>query len=416
MPLPSNLPILPLRDVVVFPGITAALFVGRQMSLSALNAALNSEDNLLALFTQLDLNTEEPGFADLCHIGVLAKVEQTVVLPDGIRKTLLTGLTRILSKTQLASRPFLQCQPEAAKEIEPPEVNPAYLEEVRQDFLRLIKYREKSDLIALAASFLRQNLFRGSKSQGDSPLLDLVRSDNPGIFADQIISVIHTSPDNQKACLLELNPVIRLKFAHKILVQQTHNAEFEREIKEKAQMAIKDEHRQIFLREQLKIILQELGESAPIAIHNPIFHGRGFRLNEQLAFVLMPYAERFRPMYTEIIKPVVEQCGITCIRADDLYSPKAIMEDIWKLINEAKVVIADVTGKNPNVFYEIGLAHAVGKEVIIMSQDLDDVPFDLRHLRCLIYKDSVAGFKKFERQLYETLSMLLGLATGKSVS
>lgn len=170
------------------------------------------------------------------------------------------------------------------------------------------------------------------------------------------------------------------------------------------------------LAEQLKIILEELGDSAPISLYNPIFQGRGFRQNDKLTCVLMPFSEGFRPIYTDIIKPVVEQFGITCVRADDLYGPKAIIEDIWKLINEAKVVIADVTGKNANVFYEIGLAHAVGKEVIIMSQDIEDVPFDLRHLRCLIYRDSVSGFKKFERELYQTLGTVVGLPGGKSVT
>jgi hypothetical protein len=106
---------------------------------------------------------------------------------------------------------------------------------------------------------------------------------------------------------------------------------------------------------------------------------------------------------------VAEQFGLTCLRADDLYSSNVIMEDIWKLINEAKLIIADVTGKNANVFYETGLAHAIGKDVIIISQMIDDVPFDLRHLRCFIYKDSVAGFRALERQLYQALNSIDGL-------
>ena len=116
MQLESNLPILPLRDFVVFPGVVVPLFVGRPKSLSALDAALNSDDQLLALFPQLDSNAKEPEFTDLCHVGVVAKVEQTVTLPDGTRKTLFAGLRRILLKTQLASCPFLQCQAEAVKE------------------------------------------------------------------------------------------------------------------------------------------------------------------------------------------------------------------------------------------------------------------------------------------------------------
>jgi hypothetical protein len=121
-----------------------------------------------------------------------------------------------------------------------------------------------------------------------------------------------------------------------------------------------------------------------------------------------------RILLSEIVKPVVEQFGLTCVRADNLYYSKPIMEDIWKFLNEARIVIADVTGKNPNVFYEIGLAHAIGKEVIIISQSIDDIPFDLRHLRTFIYQDSVAGFRKLEHQLTQSLSTIDGLKKVKS--
>jgi len=128
----------------------------------------------------------------------------------------------------------------------------------------------------------------------------------------------------------------------------------------------------------------------------------------------MPFAEKFEAIYSEIIKPVVEQFGLTCVRADNLYDSKPIMEDIWKFLNKARIVIADVTGKNPNVFYEIGLAHAIGKEVIIISQSTDDIPFDLRHLRTFIYQDSVAGFRKLEHQLTQSLSTIDGLKKVKA--
>lgn len=164
----------------------------------------------------------------------------------------------------------------------------------------------------------------------------------------------------------------------------------------------------------MKIILEELGEDAPLSLYNPVFRGRNFKVNPELTFVLMPFAEKFEPIYNEIVKPVVEQFGLTCVRADNLYRSKPIMEDIWKFLNEARIVIADVTGKNPNVFYEIGLAHAIGKEVIIISQTIDDIPFDLRHLRSFIYQDSVAGFRKLEHQLTQSLSTIDGLSKVKS--
>jgi hypothetical protein len=84
------------------------------------------------------------------------------------------------------------------------------------------------------------------------------------------------------------------------------------------------------------------------------------------------------------------------------------MGDIWKFVREAKVLLADLSGKNPNVFYELGLAHAIAKPVILVSTTIEDVPFDLRGLRVLIYdKDNETWGpdlrKKIEKSLKETL-------------
>ena len=85
------------------------------------------------------------------------------------------------------------------------------------------------------------------------------------------------------------------------------------------------------------------------------------------------------------------------------------MEDIWKRICGARVVIADCTGRSPNVFYEIGLAHAIGAPVILITQRKADVPFDLRHNRYIEYKypsRSISGFKKrLADTLHETLAL-----------
>src|SRR5579872_5376744 len=74
------------------------------------------------------------------------------------------------------------------------------------------------------------------------------------------------------------------------------------------------------------------------------------------------------------------------VRADELFSSGSVVEQIWEQIEKAKVLLADLTGKNANVFYELGLAHARGKPVIFTSGVLEDVPFDLRHLRVIIYE------------------------------
>ena len=74
------------------------------------------------------------------------------------------------------------------------------------------------------------------------------------------------------------------------------------------------------------------------------------------------------------------------MRADDIYNNQSIIEDIWKYINEARLLITELTGKKANVFYETGIAYTIGKDVVLISQSMRDVPFDLRHLRCIVYE------------------------------
>lgn len=104
-----------------------------------------------------------------------------------------------------------------------------------------------------------------------------------------------------------------------------------------------------------------------------------------LAFVLMPFQDPFNKYYNSIILPSIREAGFNGLRADQIFGPTEIVQDIWKAINEAEIIIAELTTKNPNVMYELGLSHAIGKSVIMLSQGIDDIPFDLRSLRCIIY-------------------------------
>lgn len=141
---------------------------------------------------------------------------------------------------------------------------------------------------------------------------------------------------------------------------------------------------------------------------NPIFHGRDYLINERLVFVLAPFLEPFTTIFKDHIKPTIEQGdAFTCIRADDIYDNRPIIEDIWKSINEARIVVAELTGRNPNVFYEVGIAHTVGKEVILITQSMDDVPFDLRHLRCIVYDYTPRGVQTLETNLRNTIDGIM---------
>lgn len=117
-------------------------------------------------------------------------------------------------------------------------------------------------------------------------------------------------------------------------------------------------------------------------------------------FVLMPFNDLFNTYYDEIYKPALMEAGMDVYRADTLYASVPIIEDIRNGIIKADLLLADLTGKNPNVFYELGLAHAIGKSVILTVQNLEDLPFDLRHLRTIIYNTSrVDWVKKLHKDI-----------------
>ncbi|MCC6574158.1 MAG: hypothetical protein IT462_10220 [Planctomycetes bacterium] len=103
-------------------------------------------------------------------------------------------------------------------------------------------------------------------------------------------------------------------------------------------------------------------------------------------FVMMPFGGWNDAYYKEVYVPAVKEAGFEPVRGDEVFSSGSVVEQIWEQIEKAKVLLADLTGKNPNVFYELGLAHAARKPVVFTSGSLDDVPFDLRHLRMIIYE------------------------------
>lgn len=111
-------------------------------------------------------------------------------------------------------------------------------------------------------------------------------------------------------------------------------------------------------------------------------------------FVIMPFGSWNDEYYQRIFKPAISDAGLAPIRADDLYRPGSIINDIWRLTQDAKVVLADLSTKSANVLYELGLAHAIAKPVVIVSEALEDVPFDLRALRVIEYDKNAHNWGK----------------------
>jgi hypothetical protein len=103
-------------------------------------------------------------------------------------------------------------------------------------------------------------------------------------------------------------------------------------------------------------------------------------------FVVQPFSGPLGGYYELIYRPAIEQVGLQPLRADaEIFGTGKIMDQIWRGIRGAKVLVAELTMKNPNVFYELGLAHALEKPVVLVSSNQEDVPFDLRHIRVILY-------------------------------
>ncbi len=141
---------------------------------------------------------------------------------------------------------------------------------------------------------------------------------------------------------------------------------------------------------------------------NPLFGAIDFKINSKKVFMLMPFGDQdLNEFYEDNIKTTIANIDMHCSRADDIFSNKSIIEDIWRNINEARIIIADLTQRNPNVFYEIGIAHTLGKDVILISQNENDIPFDLSHIRTILYKNSPRGALEFQDKLKETIKGIM---------
>ena len=126
-------------------------------------------------------------------------------------------------------------------------------------------------------------------------------------------------------------------------------------------------------------------------------------------FVMMPFAEPHGNYYSSVYKPAIEKAGLKPIRADhEIFGAGKIMNQVWSGIKAAKVLVAELTTKNPNVFYELGLAHALKKPVVLVSSNEEDVPFDLHQIRVIYYdvNDPFWGPKLVEKVAENILSAL----------
>lgn len=137
---------------------------------------------------------------------------------------------------------------------------------------------------------------------------------------------------------------------------------------------------------------------------------RKIKKSKMKTFVVMPLNDKVSEnLYRYSIKPVCKKLNLSAIRADEIFSPNPILDDIVGAVENAKVIIADITGKNANVFYELGMSHTLKRtQTIIITRDAyKETPFDVGHFRIIKYDDSISGKSAFEHSLKQTLQVIL---------
>jgi hypothetical protein len=131
------------------------------------------------------------------------------------------------------------------------------------------------------------------------------------------------------------------------------------------------------------------------------------RQENDLISVMMPFQAEFDSVY-KALQGATSALGLRCVRADEIWEHHAVVQDVVNLVARARAVICDCTGRNPNVFYEIGIAHSFGKEVLLIAQSDDDVPFDLGHLRYVRYSANTEGLAALSQAVQSRLRTVIG--------
>jgi len=141
---------------------------------------------------------------------------------------------------------------------------------------------------------------------------------------------------------------------------------------------------------------------------HPVEFG-SFALNSRpgTVFVVMQFSEPYQQLYEDVIKPVTADLGLSASHGDDVFGPGLILHDMAQRIVEARVIVAEITPPNQNVFYELGYAHALAKPTILLAQRGKQLPFDVSGYRVLFYDNTIAGKSQVEDGLTKHLTAIL---------
>lgn len=132
-------------------------------------------------------------------------------------------------------------------------------------------------------------------------------------------------------------------------------------------------------------------------------------VDPQTLFILMPFSQDLEPVF-DVIREAADAAGLRSFRADAISAAGPIIDQIFESIAKSGLIVADLTGRNQNVIYELGLANAMGKDTVLLSQNLQDVPFDIRSQRVLIYEPSLKSMRELRQRLIEAFHHYRGKA------
>jgi ATP-dependent Lon protease len=238
--IPDVLPVLPLRDIVIFPFLIVPLFVQREKSLRAVESVL-TENRLILLTTQRDVAKEDPGAGDLHAVGTVAVIMRVLKMPDGRIRILVQGLTRAAVTKVDDGGPFLRAHvaPRADVKVEPSLELEALMRAIKGGMERVVTLGKNvsAEVLAIASSL-----------------------DDPGRLADLCASNLELKVTDSQEILEEFDPERRLRRIHELLNREISVLTVQQEITSQAKGEIDRSQREFYLRQQLRAIQQELGE------------------------------------------------------------------------------------------------------------------------------------------------------------
>ncbi|MEK7282778.1 MAG: endopeptidase La, partial [Acidobacteriota bacterium] len=243
--IPKELPVLPLRDIVVYPFIIVPLSVSRERSIKAVDQAL-AENRMILLVSQKDSQIEEPAEKDLFNTGTVGVIMRMLKLPDGRIRVLVQGVCRARADEFLRGEQFTSAR---LTRIVEPSVKPTMEQEA---MMRTVKQSlEKSASLGKAIS--------------SEVMVIASNLEDPGRLADLVASNLDLKIDDAQNILKIIDPVPRLKKVHELLNKEIELLNMQQEINSHAREEIDKSQREYFLRQQLKAIQNELGEGNDLA-------------------------------------------------------------------------------------------------------------------------------------------------------